>query len=236
MIELRKPLAADLLETRSSVLQSPAFLFLLAFVLIGLAFEVAYVYSLMGGHYDVSRIDTLIYLNAYNFILFFLLPLLFGRFLFQANYRELGLALPAHYKQAVLLSLLALAMLLPWMCYFAKLPAFHANYPGHWSLSTFLIMQFAIAPFYYFCEEFFFRGFLFTGFFKKVGWHSFWITDILFVYAHLYKPGLEILASIPASIILNFLTLRTKSIYPALIVHYILGVTLNTLFYLRTYA
>ena len=84
-------------------------------------------------------------------------------------------------------------------------------------------------PFYYIGEECFFRGFLFLGLWRRVRWHSFWITDVLFTLAHIGKPGLEILLCIPASIIFNCLTLFTRSIVPAVIVHTIMGIMLSIL-------
>ena len=89
------------------------------------------------------------------------------------------------------------------------------------------MVQCIFLPLYYFSEEFFFRGFLFLLLWKKVRWHSFWITDILFAAAHILKPGLEILLCIPASVIFNVLTLYSRSIVPALMVHLIVGMSLN---------
>jgi membrane protease YdiL (CAAX protease family) len=59
-----------------------------------------------------------------------------------------------------------------------------------------------------------------------VKWHSFWITDVLFTFSHLGKPGMEILLCIPASVVFNCLTLGTRSFFPAAVVHFVLGTVL----------
>ena len=103
---------------------------------------------------------------------------------------------------------------------------------GNTGFIKFILVQLLILPPYYFCEEFFFRGFMFMGLWKKINWHSFWVTDIIFFYSHLGKPPLELIFALPVGIVLNYITLRTKSVYPAIIVHCIAGIFLNSLVYL----
>ncbi len=109
---------------------------------------------------------------------------------------------------------------------FSKQPEFQATYAlGQPSIKKLILLNTVLFPSYYFSEEFFYRGFLFLGLWRRIKWHSFWVTDFIFAFAHLGKPGLEILLSMFASVVFNILTLSTKSIYPALITHWVVGCT-----------
>lgn len=131
---------------------------------------------------------------------------------------------------SIMLICFFLALLMPYIYFFSQQKSFQLSYSWqHISLFNFLTINFLLMSVYYFAEEFFFRGFLFLSLWEKVRWHSFWITDIIFTLSHLGKPGLEVIFCIPVSIILNGVTLATRSIYPALIIHYSLGVFLNVL-------
>lgn len=162
-------------------------------------------------------------------VIVILIPFLWNRYIYQQNIEELGVRLPKNKKKALFYIFLALVLLVPWMMYFSQFTEFNFYSLAGMTPVQIIIRESIFMPLYYFCEEFFFRGFLFISFYKRVGYHSFWITDILFTYAHLGKPGLEMLMCIPASIVFNFITMKTKSIYPAFIVHTSLGLLLNIL-------
>jgi membrane protease YdiL (CAAX protease family) len=184
----------------------------------------------LGSAFDATKITTLIFLIAYTVLCFFVMPVVTSKIIFRENIKKLGLIVPENKKTALFLIIVALLLLAPCMVLFAQQKQFQHYYSlGHPSVSKFIFIQFMMLPIYYFIEEFFFRGFLFLTLWRKIGWHSFWITDVIFTCAHFGKPLPEILLAIPAGIILNYLTLRTQSIYPAAWVHAVLGILLNCL-------
>ncbi|TAK75630.1 MAG: CPBP family intramembrane metalloprotease [Gammaproteobacteria bacterium] len=190
--------------------------------------EAPFYYQRYFGVFDGKTIPSLLFLDLYTLFLFFLVPLIVGRVLFREPYFDLGLRRPLNNWVALRLILLAYCIVIPLTLFCAHQSQFKHYYSfGHVDTVSFIFMQLVLVPVYYFSEEFFFRGFLFLSLWRRIGWHSFWVTDIFFTLAHLGKPGIEIILSIPASVMLNYLTLRTRSIYPALIVHATIGIAMN---------
>ena len=208
---------------------TPIFLF---FPLIFLYLEMLtpWFYPAALGKFNGSNINAIIFITVISMLCFFSLPVLYAKILLRESPADFGLRRPANLFKALLWTLAALLLLEPYIVYFTHLPVFKNYYAvqsvAWWKL---IAVNLFIFPIQYFAEEFFFRGFLFIGIWRRLKWHSFWITDIIFTYSHFNKPFQEVLLCIPASIILNILTLNTKSIYPAVIVHSCLGMTLCVL-------
>lgn len=190
-------------------------------------FNVSTVYAKYFGVYDPREIPIFAFFVFYTLFWFLLLPALTNKIFFGENVKEMGLVLPANKKLTLILIIVALLILIPWILYFTQMPQFHGYSLANLSLPKFIFMLGVLFPGYYLGEEFFFRGFLFLGLWKRIGWHSFWLTDVIFTVLHLGKPGLEILLCIPASIVFNALTLFTRSIYPAVLVHSTLGMVMS---------
>jgi membrane protease YdiL (CAAX protease family) len=179
------------------------------------------------GTYDGRVASGIIFLTLMSWVFLFTAPALYAKLFFQESPRDFGMRMPADKLKALLWFIAALCILEPYFIYFSKLTSFHQYYTvDPMYFPQLLFLNFLVFPLQYIAEEFFFRGFLFIGIWRKVRWHSFWITDVLFTFAHMGKPGLEILLCIPASIVFNALTLLTRSIYPAIILHTTLGISL----------
>jgi uncharacterized protein len=180
-------------------------------------------------HINLEQADSIIFFLCYTIILFFIAPLIFARVLLREKQQALGLRAPDNIAKAWALFIIALPISLYCMHALAKTPAFQAYYgfSHHVTFIRFLMIQFTLLVIYYVPEEFFFRGFLFMLLFKRIGWHALWITEIFFALAHLYKPMMEITYAIPVGIILNLLTLWTRSIVPAYFFHCCLGICFN---------
>ncbi len=219
------------LTYRVKTLGSSILLIALSAFIILYQFKAAYVFNeLTGKHLNIRETGSSIFFILYAGCGFLIIPLIINRLLIKKSLSYFGLTYPAHTISATLYTLGTLALLMPFIALMAKQPSIQQFYmPADKSMARFVIIQLTLLPIYYFAEEFFFRGFLFLGLWKKIGWHSYWITEYIFIIAHFGKPGLEIFLSIPAGVILSSLTLRTKSVYPAIFVHYIMGVTLNVL-------
>ena len=85
-----------------------------------------------------------------------------------------------------------------------------------------------------FSWEFLFRGFLIPILRKKTGlFLAIAISTIIFSLAHYGKPQTEIYSSIFGGILLGYLTVYFKSVYPAVLSHFFLSFTMNMFVMLR---
>lgn len=181
-----------------------------------------------GGHYNPRHISSIIFLDLYTLVCFFFVPMLLCVGVFRDKLSDLGVKWPPKTVSTLVWVVLTLLILLPLMYVASQQPQFKLYYSyGKISVIQFAILQMLALPVYYFAEEFFFRGFLFLGLWKRIGWYAYWVSDFLFFIAHFFKPMLEIGLSIPVGIILCWLTLRTRSIFPAMLVHMAMGLLVN---------
>jgi membrane protease YdiL (CAAX protease family) len=203
---------------------------LLLFVIVCICFEMSAVYlyiTFVGTPHKTFGLMCLYV--AYSYVWFLIIPSLFNYFVRGLRYKDIGVCLPIINVENICYFAGGMIFIVPFAIFFSKFHQFQTYSYAGISLPVFYLLQFVVVPLYYFAEEFFFRGFLFLTLWNKIRWHSFWVTDILFTLAHTGKPGLEVLLCIPASVIFNFLTLKTRSIFPGMIVHGTMGILLNFL-------
>ncbi|MDO8682526.1 MAG: CPBP family intramembrane metalloprotease [Armatimonadota bacterium] len=82
---------------------------------------------------------------------------------------------------------------------------------------------------YFFCWEFFFRGFLLFGLHRAIGWPAVIVQALAFGVMHYGKPTPEFIVSFPAGIILGLLALRSRSFFPCFLLHWASAVTFDVL-------
>jgi membrane protease YdiL (CAAX protease family) len=204
----------------------PLFL-IFAFVFLYLEMLMPVFYPHWWGSFNGRATSGILFTTFISWVFFFAAPAVYAKVFFQESPRDFGVRLPANKIKALAYLLVALCILEPYVYYCATFSNFHAYYTVENSYGPqLLLLNLLVFPCQYFAEEFFFRGYLFIGLWRRVKWHSFWITDVLFTFAHMGKPGLEILLCIPASVVFNVLTLTTRSIYPAIILHSCLGISM----------
>jgi membrane protease YdiL (CAAX protease family) len=83
---------------------------------------------------------------------------------------------------------------------------------------------------YYIGFEFYFRGFLLLGLAERLGP----LAAVLFqaglaTLVHAGKPGLEFVAAFPASLLFGWAVLRTRSIWPIVVIHWVVGAWMDWL-------
>jgi membrane protease YdiL (CAAX protease family) len=185
-----------------------------------------------------SSLATLIYYlifsTVFNFFCFFALPFLIGSTVFNLQMADMGLKSPKINKQNIIIICVSLFLLIILGYILSRQPSVRIFYSRGLlplDLLAFSLLNLIALPIFYFAEEFFFRGMLFLTLWRLIGWHSYWVADIIFTLAHTYKPLPEMALSLVAGIILTYMTYKTKSIYPALLSHGSLGVMLNVLIY-----
>jgi membrane protease YdiL (CAAX protease family) len=182
-------------------------------------------YRLFGGDPTAGAFGFQVFIPVFAALIFIVFPVIVNKFILKQSISEIGITIPKNKLHTSILTLLALLYTVPVFIYLSQQGSFQDYYKfGPTSPLFFIGMQLLLFPLYYFAEETFFRGFLFLTLWQRVGWHSYWISDILFTLAHIGKPPLEILVSIPASILFNYITLRSRSMLPSFIVHTCLGI------------
>lgn len=177
-----------------------------------------------------SREDevTAFFLTLGAFLWLLVVPLLIVKFVFKNPLRDFGWRLPENWPRALTLTLLVLALFVPLMFYFSNSQVFKDFYTARGlSVSGFLLVNILMSLVYYFSEEFLFRGFMLWGLFRKIGYHSIWLSGLVFGAFHAVKPMPEFIFSFFAGFILAYLALKTKSFIPAFVVHYIMALVLN---------
>ena len=170
------------------------------------------------------------------FLLMFLLPSFLIKYAFKEKLSDFGLNIP-NIKETLKLSLTILLIFLPIIFFLSGQKSFEDYYFINGQLNIFFLLTSAFASlFYYFSEEFLFRGFLFFGLWNRLKIHSFWIISLLFSFLHLSKAKGEFIFAFFFSLAACYLSLKTKSFIPAVLVHFILALTLNILvYYLHTF-
>jgi membrane protease YdiL (CAAX protease family) len=170
---------------------------------------------------DLNRVRFLaqVWFSGACLVLFVLLPLAFHAAFPVTMDDPLGLSLRrgiAHWRIYGLLILIMAPVL--WLA--AAAPSFHQFYPmykpvdpGHWLLyEAVYLLQFVFV-------EFFFRGFALFRLSSRFGMHAVTLMVIPYALIHIHKPLPEALGAVVAGLVLGTLALKTRSIWPGVIVH-----------------
>jgi len=171
--------------------------------------------------YDANQIVFLaqVYFSAFSFAVFVLVPLLFHRVFPVSMDDAFGLSFRRCIKHIPVYLVLSL-MMLPILWVAAMRPGFYEFYPmykpatlGYWLAFEMVYMA------QFFCVEFFFRGFTLFRLEQRFGYHAVTIMVIPYALLHLYKPFPEALSSIVAGLVLGMLALKSRSIWPGVMLH-----------------
>jgi membrane protease YdiL (CAAX protease family) len=113
----------------------------------------------------------------------------------------------------------------------SKDPQYIAEYPLYKgagdSMQMFAIHAFAYLVFYI-GWEIFFRGFMQSGLTERFGiWGAILVQVALSCIVHIGKPDSEIYSSILGGLVWGIMVYRSKSIWPSIITHWILGISLD---------
>lgn len=167
-------------------------------------------------------------------ILLVLIPLGFGRVFPVGGMNYYGLSLRQKHLHLPIYALLT-AIILPVVWIASADPGFARFYPmykpvaaGDWFVYevSYLLQFFAV--------EFFFRGFCLFRLERFTGLYAVPIMVIPYALLHIHKPLPEALGSIIAGMVLGYLALRTRSIWPGLFLHCIVALSMDTFSLLRS--
>jgi membrane protease YdiL (CAAX protease family) len=185
------------------------------------------------------------------FLLLGLLPLLAGLILGRRP-ADLGLRRPGGGVRPLVYVLLA-AVLLAAGVAAAYTPSLYAYYPYSQTLlervasgeaGLFLVHALLYLLAYYLPWEFFFRGFLLFPFLRLVenssgGKESAALLAVASLQAipsallHFHHPFIEVLMALPFGMVLGWLAWRTRSVFPGLLLHYTVGLSMDLFIILR---
>lgn len=168
------------------------------------------------------------YLSA--FLLLGLLPLAIIKFWFKEPLSSYGLRIgdwkfwiPA----AFIVGLIMVGLAYP----SAKDPKFLAEYPlykGVGDSTAIFAAHCIVYLFFYTGWEIFFRGFVQYGLLSRFGaWGAILVQSALSCLAHIGKPDSEIFSSLLGALVWGIMVFRSKSIWPAIITHWMLGISLD---------
>lgn len=191
------------------------------------------------------------YYNQYvvgNLIGLFWVPMLSIFFVFREDPGQFGFGMGSSKKVwlicGVLFVGLAVAMIpaCRWRAFQDYYPLFRhypefkysvfGQYPDSnpWSVAP-AAMAYATASYgmYLFCWEFFFRGYLLFGLSRSIGWYAVLVQAAAFGLLHYGKPGVEVIASFGAGVILGIIALNAKSFVPCFVLHWAASVSFDSL-------
>lgn len=192
-------------------------------------------YGSLGGDplYDLYQY---LYWFSSEFLIYFVLLLPVMRWLHRRPLREFGLG-AGDWRFGLRVSLLFYLVMLPVLWIASASTAFQSVYPhshivrGDWSL--FLIYEAAFVL-YFIGWEFIWRGYMLFGLRPHTGAAVAVLSQMIpFVILHFGKPVPETVGAIVAAIALGALSLRTRSFWYAVLIHWSVMITIDLLSTLR---
>jgi membrane protease YdiL (CAAX protease family) len=163
------------------------------------------------------------------FVLLMVIPMAFMRIFAGWSLRDLGLRLRGTKNEFGLILVLWLAFL-PVLWFVSDLPEFAKTYPQVRSSQTDMTIFIAHHAYYFVYWmgwEFFYRGLLLFGFARDYGSKAVLLSTFPFVVMHYGKPPIEMMAAIVAGFILCGIALRSRSILPGVVLHWLVQMSMD---------
>lgn len=177
-----------------------------------------------------SPLFYLAYWASMTIIFYLILPILFIKLIFKNKLSEYGLSAKGIFKSYKIYFLFFLFMV-PLIFFVSASENFQNKYPFYSPFGESLYPNFIIWQFLYllqfFSLEFFFRGFMLHGIKQRFGFYSIWVMMIPYMMIHFGKPMPETISAIFAGIILGALSLKSRSIWLGVAIHYSVAITMD---------
>ena len=169
---------------------------------------------------------------AGNVIFFYVIPpFLLIKFVFKENFAAYGLSLKGAFKDYKVYAIM-LCVMIPLVLFFSRTESFQARYPfydmkeGESVYPNLLIWE-VVYFIQFFALEFFFRGFMLHGTKQQFGYYSVFVMTIPYCMIHFGKPLPETIAAIVAGIVLGTLSLKSRSIWLGVAIHFSVAITMD---------
>jgi len=169
---------------------------------------------------------------ASNVIFFYVVPpFLLIKFAFKESLAEYGLSFKGAFKDNKIYLIMLLVMI-PLVLFFSRTESFQARYPFYdlqpgESVYPNLIIWEIVYFIQFFALEFFFRGFMVHGTKLRFGFYSVFVMTIPYCMIHFGKPFPETIAAIIAGVVLGTLSLKSRSIWLGVAIHYSVAITMD---------
>ncbi|HPS27690.1 MAG TPA: CPBP family glutamic-type intramembrane protease, partial [Bacteroidales bacterium] len=164
-------------------------------------------------------------------IFYFLIPAAIIKLVFKEKLKDYGLWGGNIFRERRIFGLFLIVMF-PLILIFSTTESFQLRYPFyHLQSDETLWPDFFIWELLYFFQfialEFFFRGFMVHGLKKQFGYYSIFIMTIPYCMIHFGKPFPETIAAIIAGIILGTFSLKSRSIWMGVAIHFIVALSMD---------
>jgi len=178
-----------------------------------------------------ARLYRLIYWVSIVILFYCIPPFILIKWVFKEGLNEYGLSFKGAFTDYKVY-LLMLCVMIPLVLFFSRTESFQSRYPfydigeGESVYPNLLIWE----VFYFvqfFALEFFFRGFMLHGTKQRFGFYSVFVMTIPYCMIHFGKPFPETIAAIIAGIVLGILSLKSRSIWLGVAIHYTVAITMD---------
>lgn len=163
-------------------------------------------------------------------VFYLLIPMAIVRWGFRANLCDFGISLKGIAKTWPLYGFLIVFML-PLVFLASDTVSFQDRYPLFQPENGQLFPQFLFWQVAYFIQfvavEFFFRGFMVHGTKHRFGYYAVFVMIIPYCMVHFGKPFAETIAAIFAGLVLGVLSLKSRSVIPGVLVHYLVAIAMD---------
>jgi membrane protease YdiL (CAAX protease family) len=178
-----------------------------------------------------TQIHRLLYWVCIIVAFYICFPALVIKLFLKQKLRDYGFGLGNSFKHYWMYGLIAVVMI-PLVILFSFSPRFQQVYPFYklapgeslypyfWVWQVLYLVQFIAV-------EFFFRGFILHGLKYRFGYYAIAIMVIPYCMIHFGKPMPEAIGAIFAGLALGVLSLATRSIWMGVILHYLVGFTMD---------
>lgn len=177
-----------------------------------------------------ARLFQLTYWVSVLIVSYLIIPIIVIKLFFKENLKNYGLS-PKGFFKGYRLYLVFFIFMVPLILLASTTEGFQYKYPFYNPNEESLWPNFIIWQFLYllqfFALEFFFRGFMIHGLKKQFGFYSIFIMMIPYVMIHFSKPMPETIGAIFAGIILGTLSLKSRSIWLGVAIHYSVAITMD---------
>ena len=164
-----------------------------------------------------------VYFSAFALVCFVLVPLAYHA-LFPPNLdNPFGFRLKSCRPHLLIYSMIIVVMV-PILWFASASPNFYRFYPMYIPMSMGMWFLYEVSYMaQFFCVEFYFRGFTLFRLEPRFGYHASTIMVVPYAFLHIHKPFPEALASIVAGLVLGMLALKSRSIWPGVVIHCIVA-------------
>jgi len=181
-------------------------------------------------YFPNDRLFGLAYWVSVLLTFYLIIPLFIIKLIFKDKLSDYGLSPKGIFKSYKIYVVFFLFMV-PLILFVSTTSSFQHKYPFYNPIGESLWPNFIIWQMMYlsqfFALEFFFRGFMLHGIKKRFGFYSIWVMMIPYMMIHFQKPMPETIGAIFAGIILGALSLKSRSVWLGVAIHYSVAITMD---------